>query len=481
MANDVTFERSDYTAAQYQWNLVEDVVAGAEAVKCKTEAYLPKPNPLDKSKENDERFKQYLRRAVFYNATGRTLQGLIGAAFRKVPEVKFPAQLQYVEDDIDGAGLSIYQQSQATLKEVLKIGRNGLLVDYPANVKPGSKEEMEQNHIRSTVASIGAKRIINWRTERVGAVHKLVLLVISEDAEEVADDGFGTVCVPQYRVLRLNGGYTQEVWRKDAQSEKWVIYTPEFSVLDYRSKPWDEIPFTFVGANNNDPSIDPSPLYDMAEINIAHYRNSADYEDSCYLTGQPQVYMAGLTQEWVDMLEKKGIYFGSRAPFMLPVDGSAGLLQAEPNTLCKEAMDQKEKQMIALGARLIQPGTAVKTATEAQGENETQHSVLSLAVSNVSEAYVKCLEWMGRFMGAEGEVVYAINQEFTKPNLDAQMLTAMAAFWNTGKWPEGDLWNRARYYGMIDSEKTDEMIREELTSQGNPGVDLDEDETAEVV
>ncbi len=480
MANDVTFERADYSAAQYQWNLVDDVVAGAEAVKCKSETYLPKPNPSDKSPENTERFKQYLRRAVFYNATGRTLQGLIGAAFRKVPEITLPSPLQYVEDDIDGAGLSIYQQSQSVLKEVLKIGRNGLLVDYPENVKPGSKEEMEQNHIRSTVASIGAKRIINWRTAKVGAVHKLVLLVISEDAEEVTAEGFATDCIKQYRVLRLtDGNYTQEVWRKESKSETWVLHVPPFSVLDSKSKPWDEIPFTFVGANNNDTSIDPSPLYDMAEINIAHYRNSADYEDSCYLCGQPQVYMAGLTQEWVKMLEAKGIYFGSRAPFMLPVEGSAGILQAEPNTLCKEAMDQKEKQMIALGARLIQPGTAVKTATEAQGENETQHSVLSLAVSNVSEAYVRCLEWMGRFMGAEGEVVYAINQEFTKPNLDAQMLTAITALWQTGKYPEADLWARLRYYGLIDSEKDDVAIKEELDSQGDPGVDLDEDEGGE--
>ena len=30
-------------------------------------------------------------------------------------------------------------------------------------------------------------------------------------------------------------------------------------------------------------------------------------------------------------------------------------------------------------------------------ESETQHSILSLAASNVSEAYSQCLAWVGEF------------------------------------------------------------------------------------
>jgi hypothetical protein len=224
---------------------------------------------------------------------------------------------------------------------------------------------------------------------------------------------------------------------------------------------------------NNDAAIDDAPLYDLASINVAHYRNSADYEDSAYFTGQAQPWMSGLTVEWRDWLETQGIYIGSRSPILLPEGGQFGIASASPNTLVKEAMDQKENQMIALGARLVTPGTSVKTATEAQGDNETEHSVLSLAVSNVNEAYIKCLEWISRFMNVSGAANYEINTDFIEHKLDPQMLTALIQSWQSGRLPESDLWSQLRKYGVIDPAKTDDEIKGELES-ASVGLGLDD-------
>lgn len=471
---DVTFQRSDYAASLYSWQLVDDVCAGQQAVKDRGDVYLPKPNPTDESPENKARYDQYKARAVFYNATGRTKQGLVGAGFRKVPTLEAPADLEYVSDDIDGAGNSIYQQSQSVTGQVIKKGRAFLLVDYPPVDGVRSVADMRSSGIKAKVVSYRAEQVVNWKTTVVGAEQKLSLVVIKELDEEDTADGFGVEAIPQYRVLRLTEeGYTQATYREDEKKKAWVLHSGPVLVRDGSGKPWREITGTFVGSNNNDPNIDQSPLYDMAEINIAHYRNSADYEDSAYLCGQPQVYMAGLSETWVSMLEEKGIYFGSRAILPLPENGSAGLLQAAANTLVKEAMDQKEAQMVALGARLVQRGTAVKTATEAQGEQEAEHSVLSLICSNVSEAYTKCLQWMAGFMGVSGDVSYEINQDFVEHSLDSQMLLALIQAWQSGKFPEADLWVQFRKYGLIDSEKSDEDIKAELETQ-DQGLGLDD-------
>ena len=120
---DVSFQREEYRAALAAWALVDDVCAGQDAVKAATTTYLPQPNPQDTSEENATRYTQYVARAAFYNATGRTLQSLVGAAFRKWPELDVPGALDYIADDIDGAGVSVYQQSQAVLGQVLKLGR----------------------------------------------------------------------------------------------------------------------------------------------------------------------------------------------------------------------------------------------------------------------------------------------------------------------------------------------------------------------
>lgn len=472
---DVTYTRPEYDAAQSRWRLVRDVCKGSETIKARGDVYLPRPNPHDESKENKARFDTYLMRAVFYNATGRTKNSLVGAVFRTWPTLTVPPALDYVAKDVDGQGISIYQQSQSVIGHILEVGRHGLLVDYP-NVEPGStsKADSAAMGIRPTIASYNAECIVNWKTRKIGGQHLLSLLVLKEVVDEDTDDGFGVESKDQYRVLRLNdsGVYEQELWTTEAG--QWAV-TDARTPLDGQGRPWRLIPFMFVGSENNDCSIDDSPLYDMAEINIGHYHNSADYEDSVWFSGQPQFWIAGLDEAWRDHLEENGIYVGSRAPLTLPANGSCGFAQPEPNTLVKEAMDGKKEDMVSLGARLIERGSAVKTATQADNDSAAEHSILSLAVSNVSEAYSQCLMWMGMFENVTGEALMKLNQDFTQVSLDAAIMASLFNAVQAGQLPASDFWQYLRDRGVIDPEKTDDDIRGEL--EANPvGLGLDDED-----
>jgi len=479
MANDVTFQREDFKHSLTDWVLVSDVCEGERAIKAEGKDYTPVLNAVDKSEKNKARNKAYKQRAVFYGATGRTLQGLIGTVFRKVPVFTKPALLDYMDKDVDGFGVSIFQQSQQTLSHVMKKGRHALYVDYPKTEKQTSKAEQKTGLVRATIISVDASNVINWRTEKQGGVHKLALVVIKETSTKVTEDGFGQEKESQYRVLRLiKNKYKVEVWREVTDGKvgsSWKIIEEKFPT-DGKGKLWDIIPFTFAGAENNDTIIDKSPLLDLATLNIAHYRNSADYEDSAFFVGQAQPFMSGLDVEWRDKLIEEEIVVGSRVIIPLPVGGTFGYAQVNPNMLVKEAMDQKEKQMVALGARLVEKGQAIKTATEAQHNNEAEHSVLSLATSNVSEAYTLVLMWSARFMNADEDIEYKIHQEFGDKGIDAQMLTALIAAWQAGRLPSSDYWAQLRKHGLIDSEKTDDEIETEINNDPN-GLDLDDDES----
>jgi len=475
MPHDVKFTRTEYTAALSRWRLVRDVCEGSETIKAGAQLYLPKPNPSDKSPENDERYDQYIARAVFFNATGRTKNGLVGAVFTTWPTLTVPALLDYVNEDIDGQGVSIYQQSQSVIGNVLETGRHGLLVDYPTTEGDVSVADQRAGRIRATVASYEAESIINWRTRKIGGQHLLSLVVLKETYQSETEDGFGLEERDQYRVLRLNEDSNYQIDLHQQLEGGWSVTSS--IPLNGRGRPWKVIPFAFVGAENNDSSIDDAPLYDMAEINIAHYRNSADYEDSAYLVGQPQIFIAGLDEQWRDHMEEQGIYFGSRAPLLLPGGGTAGILQAQPNTLAKEAMDAKERQLVALGARLIEQGSGAKTATQEQNENAAEHSVLSLAVSNVSEAYSQALVWMGEFMNASGTAEYTLNQSFVRVTIEPQLLQQLISAVQAGLMPKTDLWRQLRDYQLIDPEKTDDEIKDEVEQDGG-GLALTDDEPA---
>ncbi|WP_136259359.1 DUF4055 domain-containing protein [Rhodanobacter lindaniclasticus] len=370
--------------------------------------------------------------------------------------------MDYIKDDATGSGVTLIQQAQQAVSKAIGPGRYGLLVDYPPLEAPASKAAMVSGGAQATIALYPPKSITNWRTAKVGGKTILSLVVLAETHEQ--DDGFGLVSEPQFRVLSLKEGvYTVEIWR---QGEKdWVVvesYIPKRG----NGQPWREIPFTFGGAQDNEPGIGPMPMLDLATLNLAHYRNSADYEDSAYFIGQPQPWMSGLDETWRDHMEKSGIYLGSRAPWLLPVNGQAGIMQAAPNTLAKSAMDQKEQQMAQLGARMVQPGSAIKTATQQDSEDVTAHSVLSLACDNVSAAYTKALQWACDFMNVSGVASMSIPTEFVQAQLDANELGALLAAVQAGKLPESDFWAKLREVGLIDPEKDDDEIRAELESQG---------------
>jgi hypothetical protein len=469
-SNNVSTPRDEYKNSVTAWELVEDACGGSERVKAATVTYLPKPNPGDLTDENRVRYQQYLMRAVYYNAVGRTLSGLIGIAFRRDPEVQLPAALDFVKDDADGAGLSLSHKGQQILSSVLKAGRSGVLVDYPKTEGPTSKADQIASGLRPTICLYEACDVINWRTAKRNSKVVLSLVVLRESYEEDAE--WVAAIKTQYRVLRLTQGvYTTEVWREDpTRPGEWLRFEDPTAPLTGAGKTWTEIPFTFCGSDDNDTDIGMSPLYDLAVLNLAHYRNSADFEDSAYLLGQPQVYIAGLSEAWRDDLLKQGFYVGSRQILPLPVGGSAGMLQSEPNTLARVAMQDKEAQMAALGARLLMSTGPVKTASQSESEDAASHSVLTLCCNNVSAAMTKALTWFALFANADGDISYEISTEFVIDSLDAPTLMALLAAVQAGKMPDSDLWTQLRNVGLIDAEKTDEEIREEIDSQPIPNV-----------
>lgn len=451
MANDITFVRPEVRAAIPVWEKIRDVCKGADAVKEKGNAYLPFLDPADDSQRNKKRNEAYISRAVFYSVTGNTKIGLLGLAFRKDPTITAPEKLTYMQSNVDGAGTSIYQQSQQVLENVLEVARDGLYVDYASN----SDEAI--------ILRYQAENIINWRTKRINGQDKLILVVLRECIEE--PDGYGFKEIIQYRELAMEDNcFVCRVWRKaeESQSGKYEI-SSEYWPNPKGETFWDEIPFTFVGAQNNDPTIDESPLAALTEINLGHYRNSADYEDSVFFCGQVQPVITGLDTMWRDWLQSNGIRVGSRSPLLLPKEGHFSYAQAQPNTLAKEAMDSKRDYMVQLGARLIEQNSTAKTATQSSGEQTASTSVLGICVANVSEAYSRVLGWCARYLGAGGETTnFAITQEFIAKVAESGMVTAIVNAWQSGAIRDTDMVRALQKLDLIDPADDPESVIDEM-------------------
>mgnify|MGYP003669039511 FL=1 len=466
----IDFQHPNYINSIQQWQLIDDI---CEAKNLKQ--YIVKINSHDGSQSAQQRRDQFFKRSVFYAIAGYTAQGFLGKAFSEPPKCTVPDSLDYVRYDIDGAGVSIYQQAQEVFKDVVRIGRAGLLIDFPTVEGDVSRQDMVDNQTVATVTRFSADQIVNWQVRKIGSKVKPVLIVLKSTENELHYDGFGFDVIDIYIELRLDDdGYYQREWRKHDLTGEHYIHS-ESTPVDSKGQRLTMIPFIFVGSEANTSRVDFAPMYDLSKINVGHFNNSAIYEDSVFVVGQVQPWMSGLSGDTLDDLRKNGQFIGSGTLMGVPSGERFDFAQAKPNSLAKEAMTDKVQMMIGLGAMFLSPNGVAKTATQVDGELMAQHSVLSLISSNVSEAYNQALGYVKLFMGGDDEeATLLINRQFVKPNASAQDITAMVASFLQGALPISDLLNWQKLHGLVDKDKTLEDYSEEIGIQDSMA-DLDEE------
>jgi hypothetical protein len=467
---DLDATHKDYDEFSDTWEKIDDICDGDNLKK-----YLIELNPLDTSDENKLRNKQYYERAVFYAVAGYTCRGMLGMLFRKEPALSIEKGLEYIKENIDGKGLSIYQQSQDVCKDLIRKGRCGLWVDFPQTDGNTSQLDIKNLKVFSTVKKFDATQIVDWSIETYGAKIYLSRVLLSYTEQD--DDGEDMEV--RLELLIEENIYIVKKWIKTINSSEWTLiedYTPK----DSKGNSWNEIPFIFVGSESNTYIIDQPPSLDIVRINIGHWNNSASYEDSIWFAGQIQPWMSGISEEYLKMMSDANMYVGSGRLLGVPSGEQFGFAQAKPNQAMKEAMMDKINMMIGLGAMFLQPGSAVKTASQSEGEKEIRHSVLSLIASNVSEAYEKCLWWMSKYMGtSEENIEYKVNQEFVKPQATSADLKEIVASLLQGVIPFSDYVVWCQKYGYIDESKTPEEVEEEVEWKSTlnvPNLEEDDDE-----
>ena len=452
----VTSEHPEYKKYSETWQRVRAACDGSRAIKAGKTKYLPKPTTesanTSQQSSNDHRYKQYIERAVYANFCGRTLTGLKGAAFRKDPDLVLPAGLEYLEDNATGDGTGLVQLAKDELVELLSLGRDGFLVDYPV-VEAGSSAEQTKG-IEARILPYTAENVINWRVETIRGKAQLVLVVLRESVN-VSDDEFEYVEKDQYRVLRLvDGVYNQQIYQDDVPVSDLIV------VRQASGASFDFIPFCFAGSVNNDFTIDQAPMEAMAEVNIAHYRNSADIEENSFIHGQLTIGVtSSLSPEQWKEANPDGLIVGARAGHFLGDTGGFHSVQAEASSLTKDLMTSKEQQLVMLGAQLITDHNSNQTAKAAQIQHASEHSVLGDIVGNLSAAIEKCIEWCGLFMGVSGDAEFTINTEFFEDSSDAQMIMASIQLYDREIIGLTDIRGYVRKSGI--TKRSDEEIDED--------------------
>jgi hypothetical protein len=439
----------EYNAIECRWQLVRDIVRN-DAKK-----YI-----RDVDVEDTTRNRQYKEDAILTNFTALTLNGLKGLVFRKPLTLSLPNEAMYLLEDSTGTGININQLSQFTVGEILQTGRIGVLVDYPKVEERLSQADVEKFGNAARLKPYTAENIINWKTRVIGSRCIPYLIVLREfvDIEDPTDQ-FSWIESTQYRVLHLT----------EDQIYEQYVYTGDGDIIDYaiprklNGQSFNEIPFKFIGSENNDWAIDWIPLYDMAIVNLGHYRNSADLEESGFICGQPYpvINIGETSVDDFKAANPSGVVYGSRGGLILQ-NGNAQLLQANENQLIMKMMQDKLEQAAAIGARLIAPAGGRETAEAARIRFGSQNSALYTITSNINWAFLELLGWVCDFMGGNrSSVKYKLNDQFYDETADPNLIAQQILMVEKGILPKQDVYAYGRKTGFIDTMRTDEQLEAE--------------------
>ena len=456
-------KHSDYDKYQPQWDRIRDCIAGEDAVKASTTMHLPRPENM-----LSEQYSSYITRAMFYGATGRTLAGLGGAVFRKRPIVQIPDRLRDALYNITLTGVPFDTFAQRVVEETLALGRYGVLVDRPP-----------QENGRAYMRGYPAESICNWRTADIDGKEMLEQVILSEKGNKVNDDGFGCTEYERYRVLELDeeGKYRVRVFVEGRDVDTFIL--EDEYVPTKRGERLDYIPFQFFGPTDLSPNVEKSPLIDLANVNISHYRTSADLEQGNYLTSQPTPYITGMRADSVGDFP-----IGSGAMWLLPEGAQAGMLEYKGAGLSflENSLSRKQNMMAQLGARLLEDQKrAVEAADTVRLRSSGESSVLANLANSCSMGLYAALQWVVDWEGADPDAVEVqLNTDFMDTRMEPGEMRELVAAWQSGAIPTDDLIYNLQRGEILRPDFTIDEVKDMLEGSEAPVIgkpmELDEEE-----
>jgi hypothetical protein len=453
----VSTTNKQYDAYRWRWKRCRDVIAGRDAVLQNgrtgqrfigslfdpiftQEIYLPRL-----AGQTESQYRAYAERAAFFNATGRTLDALTGMIFSKDPQYELPTAIEAFAEDITLTATNLREFAEQVVEEQIAVGRVGIMVDYPENAPLNlTVAEAEARNLRPFLRHYTAESIINWSTTSINGARVLSMVVLKE-LQDVPVDEFTTEEATRYRVLDM----TPEGYRVRLMNEKGELISETFPLM--QGRPISFIPFVILGANSCADDVQKPPMLDLVDANIAHYRNSADYEHGLHFTGLPTPYVAG-----VQLQEGQSLNLGSMTAWVFP-DPSAKAefleFKGEGLKAVREAMKDKENRMAALGARMLADDKKSAEAFQTlEMRTAGERSVLASISRSASDAITRCLNIMAQWVGAPEDCRFTLNTDFGASRMQPNMLQQLVAAYQADAIPQSVLFENLQRGEIISPD-----------------------------
>jgi hypothetical protein len=431
---DITLERSD------EWRLMRDTYAGQEQVKyavkaprlssgaavtSRGEVYLPRPSGFAAMKDGGAAaYAAYKGRAMLPEYVAPTVAAMVGIVHGREAQIELPPPMAFFEEDMDGLGTPREIFHQRITRNLLLMGRYGVLADAPSD---GGNPYLR---------GYGAEAIINWDGNEFFVL----------DESHMQRDGFAWSHVERHRVLSLvDGRYTVQIYTAGQPED-------EFQPVTRGRLPIDMVPFVVATAKDLTPEVETPPLIGVAQAAIASYQLSADYRHQLYMSGQetlvaingdaPQAVGAGVVHTM------KGS--SDLVPDLKYVSPTCSGIEAH-----RVALEEQRRAAMEAGARMFQSGNQQESG-EARRMRFASEMANLQSIANMSAALLEAgLRHAANFMGLDPEgVVVRPPTDLLDRSMTPQEMAALFGIYREGGMSWETYYENGQRGGIMSSERS---------------------------
>lgn len=400
----------------------------------KGSAYLP-----EEPAEKPPAYQRRKNRSVFFNASRRTRDALVGIVYKKNPTIggDVPPLIKTHLENIDLAGSHI----DVFAKELFThqfLGHVFILVDMDAPLADGATLEDEKATGRRPYwVKYNADQAFNWRVDKIKGEWEIVQITFEEKSCEPLGK-YGEQEVTRYRTF-IRPLISGEAGKDSAQygPVQWELHkvnkeatNDEEKIILERSgvTTLNRIPVAVAYGRKLGMLCSEPPLLDLAYLNVAHWQEYSDYRNILHVAQVPLLCRKGASQE------QQSIEIGPASTVDVPTDGDLTWVEVQGNGISagRQELVDLEQRMAVMGLSLLSEHSANEvTATEKKMDWTERLSDLATMARSEQDAIELALEFHAEYLGldAGGSIELGASDEELTLNPDQMnvLLSALQA------------------------------------------------------
>ena len=394
---------------------VVDVDKGGPNMRKQGVKYLPQF-----PQETDEDYDSRLESSSLFNGVNKFVEDAAGKVFQQPVSLKEKENNPLIDltknIDLEGRGLSNFAND--LFNAGMLRGISFVMVDAPRREGELTVGQAQAMGMRPSMSYLALDDVLGWKWENINNAPILTQFRSFEQVEDEGRDEFSDELVSQIRVQDLYEGKVRvRLYRGSSKAYVSGMNATGYALHDEYITEQTEIMVAPFYTERTAFFTASSPLQDLVEVNLAHWRLQSDKANCLHKSLTPLLFLKNMgieASETGELIVSSGYAFAANGD-----SSDMRWVEISGSSIAQARIELKdlEFQMQAMGLQLVISKGGGNTATGDAIDEQKQNSRLGIYADNLKDCLETAMGWMADLAGfANANIEVFVNKEYSALN-----------------------------------------------------------------